>query len=203
MCVARLQNATWVPAGTLIPFENVKSCNVFRVRETRTQRRVVSLESIMINYSPAPAERRCDSLIKLSTLHILPMDALVHPSAWIMVSTSSRIGSRYSGYAARSSNALVKACQSRYKVWDYTYQLSELTKLSLTCEVVCIAAKLIDNSRRARSSIVLCGPCASSSNQLIKLFLNSNINTNVDQRGLNINSQAYLAIPSFPVRVRS
>lgn len=41
--------------------------------------------------------RRCDSLMKLSNLRILPMAALDQPSSLIKVSTSSRSGATYSG----------------------------------------------------------------------------------------------------------
>ena len=50
---------------------------------------------------------RCDSRKKLSSFHILPIDALVHPSAAMTPSTSSRKGCRYSGAAARSYSACV------------------------------------------------------------------------------------------------
>jgi hypothetical protein len=46
---------------------------------------------------PAPIPKRWDSLAKLSTLRIFPMETLVQPSALIISSTSLRIGATYSG----------------------------------------------------------------------------------------------------------
>jgi len=53
--------------------------------------------------------RRCDSLMKLSNLRILPMAALDQPSSLIKVSTSSRSGATYSGWVAKSNTAWVNA----------------------------------------------------------------------------------------------
>jgi hypothetical protein len=61
-----------------------------------------------------PTASRWDSLMKLSTLRIFPMAALVHPSAAITASTSSRIGLTYSGWTAKSYNAFVSACHEEY-----------------------------------------------------------------------------------------
>lgn len=53
---------------------------------------------------------RWDSLKKLSSFFIFCIAAFVQPSDPITLSTSSRIGSIYSGRAARWNNACVKLC---------------------------------------------------------------------------------------------
>ena len=59
--------------------------------------------------SPIPLYR-WDSLRKLSSFHILPIAAFVHPSVAVIDSTSSRRGWMYSGLAARSYSACVTLC---------------------------------------------------------------------------------------------
>ena len=57
-----------------------------------------------------PSESRSDSLKKLSSLRILPIDALLHPSAATTLSTSSRRGAMYCVCASRLYSVCVKAC---------------------------------------------------------------------------------------------
>ena len=53
---------------------------------------------------------RVDSFRKLSSLDILVIAFLVHPSSAMIGSTSSRSGSMYSGMDARSYRACVRLC---------------------------------------------------------------------------------------------
>jgi len=118
MWEALTATATWVPAGTVTPFEKVKSFIIFRFIETRyTINERIPLrkyKSILL----APIAMRCDSLMKLSSLRSLPIANLFQPSDSMTFSTSSRKGAMYSGLATRSNNAFVKA-YSGVKGWHF------------------------------------------------------------------------------------
>lgn len=62
---------------------------------------------------------RIDSLIKLSSLLNLPMEALDHPSFSITACTSCRKGSTYSECVAKSNRACVRTYRKFYKVFTW------------------------------------------------------------------------------------
>lgn len=109
-CIERCGILILEPAGTVIPFENVKSFNTLRITLTWKQsKNIFRHPEWSTNLQIPPPASRCDSLTKLSTFLSLPMADLVQPSSFITASTSSRKGGAYSGWVAKLNKAFENA----------------------------------------------------------------------------------------------
>src|SRR6266404_5202727 len=101
-----------VPAGTVMPLENVNGRNTRRAEDSRKTRRVnqcliSGVLGMELNEPKEMPSSRWVSRRKLSILCILSIPSFVQPSSLITASTSCRRGSIYSGWERRRYNTCV------------------------------------------------------------------------------------------------
>src|SRR6266446_2300247 len=143
-----------VPAGTVMPLENVNGRNTRRAEDSRKTRRVnqcliSGVLGMELNEPKEMPSSRWVSRRKLSTLCILSIPAFVQPPSLTKASTSCRRGSIYSGWARRRYNTCV-IVYPHEMIYGCTIGGDGMS--SLAEDVECIAPILVMSIRNAKPS---------------------------------------------------